>query len=77
MGSRDRDDEVDDDVFSEEVEEVVSVSETLKALFDDAKKWVQSLEIIDVLNQGPLLWLGASVPTPVARPVRRSTPLVR
>jgi hypothetical protein len=48
---RDRNDEVEDDVFGEKVEEVVSVYETPEALFDDAEERVQSTKVFNVLYQ--------------------------
>ena len=45
------DDEVEDDVVCEKLEEVVSVGETLQALFDDAEEGVQGTKVFDVTDQ--------------------------
>ena len=49
------DDEVEDYVLCEQVEEVVSVHVSLKALLNDAEERVQGAEIAHVLNHSPLL----------------------
>lgn len=45
------DDEVEDYVLCEKAEKVVSVHETLEALFDDAEKRVQGTEVFNVSYQ--------------------------
>ena len=42
---------VEDDVVCEKVEEVVSVGETLQALFDDAEERVQGTKVVNVTYQ--------------------------
>jgi len=45
------DDEVEDDVVCEKLEDVVSVGETLQALFDDAEERVQGTKVFNVTYQ--------------------------
>jgi hypothetical protein len=45
------DDEVEDDFVCEKLEEVVSVGETLQALFDDAEERVQGTKVFNVTYQ--------------------------
>jgi hypothetical protein len=39
-----RDDEVEDDLFGQQVEEVPTINNAIEALLDDAKEWVERLE---------------------------------
>src|SRR3984893_6140223 len=52
---RNRDDEVEDHVLGQQVEEVVTVNESRKALLDDPKERIESAEVAHVLNHSPLL----------------------
>ena len=52
---RNRDDEVEDHVLGQQVEEVVTVNESRKALLNDPKERIQSAEVAHVLNHSPLL----------------------
>jgi len=49
------DDEVEDHVLSQQVEEVLTVNESRKALLNDPKELIQSAEVAHVLNHSPLL----------------------
>jgi hypothetical protein len=47
--ARSGDDEVKDDVFGQQVEEVPAIREPVEPLLDDPKEWLQRLEVVQVI----------------------------
>ncbi len=48
LGTGSRDDEVEDDLFGQQVEEVPTIGDAIEALLDDAKERIERLEVVEV-----------------------------